>query len=117
MSEPLLKNILDELKRLREAHTALNQHVSNIYETMATKEDVADLPSMKADISSLKTDIPSMKKDISSLKSVMSSMKVATIEILDTVKRVETTQDRHERTLDLLSRRSIEQEAEIKRIK
>lgn len=110
MSEPLLMEMIDELKRVRENQIVMNQHISNIKETMATKEDVAD-------IVTLKTDVSSMKEDISTLKTDMTSMKVAIIEILDTVKRVEATQDRHERTLDLLSRRSIEQEAEIKRIK
>lgn len=96
MSEKLLKQILNELKEMKSElkevkseQQATRQDISNIQKTMATKEDVADIPAIKVSI----------------------------FETSEIVKHIETTQVRHERTLDLLSRRSIDQEAEIKRIK
>src|SRR5690606_23219483 len=58
-------------------------------ENMATKEDVADIPNLKMAIS----------------------------ESLDMMKRIQSTQEMQERTLDFLSRRSIDQEAELPMIK
>lgn len=78
-----------EQKLMRDEQLSMKEEIFTIKETMATKEDVADIPAMK----------------------------VAIFEIADTVKRIESSQEKHERILDLLSRRSIEQEAELKRIK
>lgn len=89
MSEQLLKQILHELKEVKSEQQAMRQDIYNIQKTMATKEDVADIPAIKVSI----------------------------FETSEIVKQIEATQVRHERTLDLLSRRSIDQEAEIKRIK
>ena len=66
----------------------LNERITNIESNMATKENVAELPYIKRAVG----------------------------DTSDTVKRIETIQEKHERTLDLLSRRSIDQEAELKRI-
>lgn len=43
-------------------------------------------------------------------------MKQTLLETSDAVKRIESTLENHDRTLDVLARRSIEQEAELKRI-
>ncbi|WP_133243487.1 hypothetical protein [Pueribacillus theae] len=65
--------------------SGLEEKVEVIKNTMATKDGVSNMPAMK----------------------------LAVFEISDTVKRFENTQEKHERTLDVLSRRSIDQEANI----
>lgn len=85
----LLELVLEKVTNMEVEQQSMKKDISLIKETMATKEDVADMPAMK----------------------------VATFEISDTVKRIEVTQEKHELTLDLLSRRSIDQEAALKRIK
>ncbi len=89
MCENLLNQILDKLNTVIHEQQEMKQEVVNIKETMATKEDIKELPTMKSVI----------------------------YDIGDTVDRIEAAQEKHERTLDLLARRSIDQEAEIKRIK
>jgi hypothetical protein len=103
MSEQLLQQILEKLNNIESEQQAMKsdqqamksdiqfmrQDVNNVKINMATKEDVADIPAIR----------------------------VAVLEAIDTVNRIENTQVQHERILDLLSRRSIEQEAELRRIK
>lgn len=69
--------------------SVIDKKVNFIENNMVTKEDIAE----------------------------MSEMKTAIFETAEIVKHIEKTQEKHERTLDLLSRRSIDQEAELKRIK
>lgn len=75
---------------------------------------------MKKDIASISKEQREMKQDIAEIKKDtkdISAMKVAVLETNNRVKKIETKLDKHERTLDLLSRRSIDQEAELKSIK
>jgi archaellum component FlaC len=55
--------------------------------------------------------------DIQELKADNPLIKQAVLETAETVKRIESNQERHERILEILSVRSIEQEADIKRLK
>lgn len=71
-------------------------------------------------LNSISKEQQEMKRDIANMKENtvdIPAMKVAILETNETVTRIESTQEKHERTLDLLSRRSIDQEAELKRIK
>lgn len=61
----------------------------------------------------IQSDIAEIKKQTEDIPAI----KTASLETKEIVERVEATQERHEQTLDLLSRRSIDQEAELKRIK
>jgi hypothetical protein len=104
MSEQLLKQILDQLHQLnekvdrelrqlnekvdRELHL-LHDRFERVENNMATKEDVADLPLIKR----------------------------AVLDTSDSIKRLEEIQENQQHIIDLLSARSIRQEAELKRIK
>lgn len=61
----------------------------------------------------MKNDIEEIKKQTEDIPAI----KVAVLETKAIIERIESTQESHERILDLLSRRSIDQEAEIRRIK
>jgi hypothetical protein len=61
-----------------------------------------------------------IKAEIGELKSLVSDIpyiKQAVLETNEAVQRIESSQERHEHILELLSVRSIEQEAELKRLK
>lgn len=68
---------------------SMKQDISSIKETTATKEDVAEIPAIK----------------------------MAVMETSEEVKKIKSTQERHERTFDLLSRPSIDQEAAINELR
>ncbi|KJE26166.1 hypothetical protein LG52_2989 [Geobacillus kaustophilus] len=72
----------------REIHQ-LNERLDQVENNMATKEDVADLPLIKR----------------------------AVLDASDSIKRLEEIQENQQRIIDLLSARSIQHEAELKRIK
>lgn len=65
------------------------------------------------EIKDMKSDIAEIKKQTEDIPTI----KVAALETKEIVERIEPTQENHEQTLALLSRRSIDQEAELKRIK
>lgn len=93
MSEQLFKQILGQLQQLnekvdRELHL-LHERFERIENNMATKKDVADLPLIKR----------------------------AVLDTSDSIKRLEEIQENQQHIIDLLSARSIRQEAELKRIK
>ncbi|MED0678718.1 hypothetical protein P4T20_05305 [Aneurinibacillus thermoaerophilus] len=77
------------LEQILDKLDQLNQRLDRVENNMATKEDVADLPLIKR----------------------------AVLDTSDSVKRLEEIQDSQQRIIELLSARSIQQEAELKRIK
>ncbi|MED0758308.1 hypothetical protein SAMN04489735_10757 [Aneurinibacillus thermoaerophilus] len=77
------------LEQILDKLDQLNQRLDRVENNMATKEDVADLPLIKR----------------------------AVLDTSDSVKRLEEIQDNQQRIIELLSARSIQQEAELKRIK
>lgn len=130
-----MRQVLDELK-------TMNGRITRLEENMATKSDIQDLRiELRSEIQDVRNELKSDIQDVKSnanhrfdtLEMKMSllekkmatkddvadipAIKVAVFETNGTVKRIEATQEHHERILDLLSRRSIEQEAELKRIK
>lgn len=90
MSEKILSDILEQVNNM----------------TMVQHEIKSDTTKMQNDCAEIKIQTENIP-----------SIKIATLETKKIVERVESTQERHEKTLDLLSRRSIDQEAELKRIK
>ena len=80
MSDQILKQILDKLNQM-------DERLDRVERTMATKEDVADLPLIKR----------------------------AVLETADVVKEIQLIQNRQQSVIELLSSRSIEHEAELKR--
>lgn len=65
-------------------------------------------------------ELKELKSDVKEIRAVASDITLirqAVLETNETVKRIESNQERQERILDILAVRSIEQEAEIKRLK
>lgn len=96
MSEQLLKEILSEVQSIRSEQEQTNERIEAleseqqfIKNNMATKEDVSEI----------------------------AAIKVAVLENLEFSKKMQATLASHEQTLNLLSRRSIDQEAKLKQIK
>jgi len=142
MSDPIMHQILDELKLVRTDVSAIQSDIS------AMK---ADITSLQSDISTVKSDISTMKSDITSLQSDMSSVKSEVVSIKDTmatkqdvadiplilrtvletnetVKRLEfslvdfqrKTSDElntHEYSIDILNKRQLKTEAAIENLK
>ncbi|MBW4081080.1 histidine kinase [Paenibacillus sp. S150] len=104
MSDPVLQQIL----------TALTGVQSDI------KDMKSGISGMKSEISEMKSDISSIKEDtklIPLIQQAVSEVNAEVIATRDTIQRIEATLQGHDVTLDLLSRRSIDQEAALKRIK
>jgi chromosome segregation ATPase len=85
--EEILKQILNELKMV-------NNRIDNL----------------EFNIGELKTDVKELKQDSQQIKQ-------AVFETNETVKRIETKQNEHQKVIEELTYRSVKQEAEIKRIK
>jgi hypothetical protein len=99
VSEQLLQQILAELQSTNQRLVSLESDISTIkatMATMATKEDIALLPLIQQAV-------------IETNRNVLESS--ATIE------RIEEGQVRHDRILESLSMRSLEQETELRELK
>ncbi|MDN4066414.1 hypothetical protein QYF50_00795 [Paenibacillus vini] len=129
MSEQLLHQILQKLDHIEAEQSSMK----------------SDINSMKSDMNSMKSDMQTMKADILGLKETQELMQVQLGETnaivrairdrqdetdakLDALSMdvhklhgeltsVKATQDRHEKILDKLATRSIEQEADIHQLK
>lgn len=75
------------LKQILDKLNQMDERLDRVERNMATKEDVADLPLIKR----------------------------AVLETADVVKEIQLIQDRQQSVIELLSSRSIEHEAELKR--
>lgn len=119
----LLRGILqEELAPVHQRLTAIEGDMAVLKQDVAgLKQDVAglkqDVSVLKQDVAGLKQDVSVLKQDVAGLKQDMAQVMQASLETNQIVTRMEATQEGHERILDLLSRRSIEQEANLKRIK
>jgi hypothetical protein len=91
MNDQTSQLILKELQSLKEGQQNMRQEFTSRFDTIEQKLD-----GVKEQVAKNTEHIVVMRDDISQIKSV---------------------QERQEKTVDLLSRRSIDQEAEIKRIK
>ncbi|BFH15020.1 histidine kinase [Paenibacillus melissococcoides] len=87
MSDQLLKQILAELKDMKVEQQATNQRLDR------------------------------METEMKEMKDEQQLIKRAVMETNESVKRLETIQEQQHRIIELLSFRSIEQEAALKRIK
>lgn len=101
MSEKLLTQILDELKGLKE-------EVSNVkQEQQTTNERLKDV----------ETSIVNVSDQVATNAENITDIKTNQKTIADVINQMATVQERQEGTINLLARRSIDQEAELKRIK
>lgn len=110
MSEQILQQILEELKQIKTDQKITNERLTTLESKQHTiYEQTGKLTEYHMETMSRFNELAT-KEDLTPIKQ-------ATLETNVAVKRIELTQEKHERTLDLLSRRSIDHEAEIKRIK
>ncbi|KHL95609.1 histidine kinase [Paenibacillus sp. IHB B 3415] len=97
MSDPILQQILTELQGMK-----------------------SDLSEVKSELGTMKADIDSIKEDtklIPLIQQAVSEVNAEVIATRDTLERIDKTLTVHDATLDMLARRSIDQEAALKRIK
>ncbi|MFC5450104.1 histidine kinase [Paenibacillus aestuarii] len=125
MSEQLLQQILTELKGIKTDQQSMRIDIQEL------KIDVQELKtsqqSMRVDIQELKTgqqkleaEIIEIKKDTALIPFIQQAITEASKEIAvasESVRHIEGTLTDHETIIDMLSRRSLEQEAAVKRIK
>lgn len=74
------------------------------------------LDSMENRLDSMENRLDSMEQRLSSIETEQQQIKQAVFETNEHVKRLETIQDGQQRIIDLLSVRSIQHEAELKRL-
>ncbi|QQZ61695.1 histidine kinase [Paenibacillus sonchi] len=125
MSDPVLQQILTALTGVQ---TDLNEMRTEFSEMKSEISGMkSEISGMKSEISEIRTEINEMKTEIASIKEdtrlipliqqAVSEVNAEVIATRDTIERIEETLRGHDVTLDLLSRRSIDQEAALKRIK
>ncbi|MBO1002687.1 hypothetical protein ACFSKI_21520 [Pseudogracilibacillus auburnensis] len=91
MSDKKLDLILEELQSIKEEQQVIRQEFNDKFKTIERKID------------GVHEQVAENAENITA--------------ILEDTKHIKNVQDRQEKTIDLLSRRSIDQEAELKRIK
>ncbi|NQX45794.1 histidine kinase [Paenibacillus tritici] len=114
MSDVILQQILAELQGMKSEITDIKSDVKNLHSEFNTfkSEIVAELVTIKADIESIKEDtrlIPLIQQAVSEVNAEVVANRV-------TLERIDRTLRGHDATLDVLARRSIDQEAELKRL-
>ncbi|MEK3669179.1 MULTISPECIES: histidine kinase [unclassified Paenibacillus] len=111
MSDPILQQILTELQGMKSEVTEMKAEFTDMKSDI--KEIRSELGTMKADIDSIKEDT----KLIPLIQQAVSEVNAEVIATRDTLERIDKTLTVHDATLDMLARRSIDQEAALKRIK
>ncbi|RWR11121.1 hypothetical protein QNH23_03550 [Siminovitchia fortis] len=107
-----VKSVKDEVQSVKSDVQGVKDEVQGVRSQMNNRFDA-----LETRMSNMELKMHDLKEEMKNLGTDNISVKQAVIETNKVVKRIEQTQESHERTLDLLSRRSIDQEAEIKRIK
>ena len=120
--ESILNQILERLTQLQSDMNAMKAEVNDIKAKMATQEELKALKSEVNDIKAkmaTKEELEALKSEVNDIKAKMvtkedlAPIQQAVLETNDIVKSIELNQERHERILDVLSKRSIEHEADI----
>ncbi|MNO25284.1 hypothetical protein D3C76_151180 [compost metagenome] len=118
MSDPILQQILTALTGVQSDLSEMKSDLVGVkLELGGLKSEISDV---RSDISEMKSEIASIKEDtklIPLIRQAVSEVNAEVIATRDTMQRLENTLRGHDLTLDLLSRRSIDQEAALKRIK
>jgi peptidoglycan hydrolase CwlO-like protein len=121
-----LKRDVQELKGMKKDVQDLKTDVNELKADF--NELKADFNELKADVNELKADVNELKADVQDSKTRLKKVETVVIhipkhfEVLENsvgneMKRLADIQERQQRTLDLLSARSVEHEAEIKALK
>ncbi|KWX75426.1 histidine kinase [Paenibacillus jilunlii] len=104
-------DVRSEMSDVRSEMSDIRSEMSDI------KSEMSDI---RSEMSDIKSEIASIKEDtklIPLIQQAVSEVNAEVIATRDTIERIEETLRGHDVTLDLLSRRSIDQEAALKRIK
>ncbi|WNS45533.1 hypothetical protein [Paenibacillus sp. MMS20-IR301] len=105
----------DRLERIEAEQTAQRQDVHELKQDVhELKQDVQEL---KQDVHELKQDVQELKQDVQVLQQDQGLIKRAVLETNERLINVESLLENQHRIIELLSVRSIEHEAQIKRIK
>lgn len=92
--------ILSEMKNL-------NQKITELESNMATKDS----------LSNISTQLDNVAEQVAATSEKITDIKDNQKAIADVINQMSAVQERQEQTFNLLARRSIDQEAELKRIK
>ena len=120
-----LESDMQEMKAIQQRHVDMIHQLIQIVgstnakvETLDKKVQALDekVQTLDAKVQALDAKVQALDEKVQTLAEEHHLIKQAVVETSDTVKRIETTLENHDRTLYVLSRRSIEQEAELKRI-
>jgi hypothetical protein len=105
--EKLLMQVLNEIQDLK-------SQMNSRFDMLETR-----MANMETKVSSFETEQRKMKEIMATKEDVadIPAIKTAVMETSKAIKRLEATQEKHDRTLDLLSRRSIDQEADIAKLR
>jgi chromosome segregation ATPase len=73
LSEPILKQILEEITSMKDEMTTLKSDITSMKEEMSTLK--SDITSMKEEMSALKSDVVTMKDDLATVKDDITSLR------------------------------------------
>ncbi|MEK3717161.1 histidine kinase [Paenibacillus sp. FSL R7-0333] len=121
MSDVILQQILAELQGVKSEINGMKSEIAGI------KSDVKNLQSEFATFKSeivgelviIKDDIESIKEDTKLIPLIQQAVSEVNTEVVagrDSLERIDRSLRGHDATLDILARRSIDQEAEMKRL-
>ena len=113
-----LERDMQEVKATLQHHDNMIHQLIQIVGATNAKVDALDKKVQALDnrVQALETKVVTLDEKVQSLAEEQVFMKQTLLETSDIVKRIESTLENHDRTLDVLARRSIEHEAELKRI-
>ncbi len=113
-----LESDMQEMKAIQQRHDDMIHQLIQIVGSTNAKVETLDkkVQALDEKVQTLDAKVQALDEKVQTLVEEHHLIKQAVLETSDTVKRIETTLENHDRTLYILSRRSIEQEAELKRI-
>lgn len=115
MSETMLQKILEELKEMNVEVKGMKTEQQLTNQRLTSLETKQQQTNQR--LETIETKQQQTNQRLDTIKTEQTLIKQAVLETNDIVHRLELNQEKHERILDLLSRRSIEQEAELKKMK
>lgn len=115
MSEQILEKILSELTDIKNEQQQLIDKVNTIENEQQIMK--AEQQQLIDKVSTIENEQRIMKAEQQIIKIEQQQIKQAVMETNESVKRLEAIQESQHRIIDLLSARSIQHEAELKRIK
>lgn len=110
------KELIEQLQSvIREELRPVNEHLQELRtEQQAMKEDIQEI---RAEQQTMKLDVQGIKEDLHEIKEDQHLIKRAVLDTNERVMKMESVLENQHRIIELLSTRSIQQEAELKRIK